>query len=204
MAIITLPTITTPGGNTGYAKTEFLYHKLVGLTESEFTLEQQVIEWPGDAWEVSIELPSMNRAAAAEWIAFLAEAEGGLNTFYLGPDGEERSPRGNAGGTPLVDGASQTGKSVLLKGWTGTILRGDYIQINHTDFSRLYMAIAETAATASIGIRPALRSPSPANSAACTFSSPVGLFRLAGTQQSKWSISDAQLYGISFKAIEAI
>src|SRR3990167_7706518 len=204
MAVITLPSITKPNGGTGYMKTEWHYRTLVGATESEFTMQQQVTEWPGDRLGLDCVLPPMDRATAADWIAFLLECDGGLNTFYLGPDGLEKQPRGTAGGTPLVDGGSQTGKTILLKGWSGQLLKGDFLQVNHTDFARLYVVIANTSAVATIKIRPRIRIPSPNDNAACTFSNPVGLFRLMWGQDISWSLDQAQKYGVSFKVVEAL
>jgi len=204
MAIITLPTITKPGSGTGYMKTKWRYIKLIGITESEFTKQQQVTVWPGDALEADVQLPPMERAEAADWLAFLMENDGGSNEFYLGPDGAEKNPRGTATGTPLVDGASQTGTTILLKGWTGQLLRGDFIQVLHpSSVKRLYMVVADTTGPASIAIRPQLRITSPADSAACSFVNPVGLFRLVGNVR-EWDIDQAQIYGLSFKVMESI
>ncbi len=63
--------------------------------------------------------------------------------------------------------------------------------------------VADTSATASIAIRPQLRVTSPVDSAACSFVSPVGLFRLMENNRG-WSLDEAQIYGLSFKAKEAI
>jgi len=207
MALITLPSITKPSAGTGYMKTVWRYRKLVGMSESEFTLQQQVTEWPGDAWQVDCQLPPMGRAEAAAWIAFLMQADGGLNTFLLGPDGAERLAQNGEGfATITVDGASQTGKSISLAGLDIAILRGDFLQVTHPDAARIYMVVEDDlgSSPSSIAIRPTLRSPSPANGAQCTFNFPVGTFRLAPSNSQEWSIDNAQVYGISFKAIEAI
>jgi len=47
--------------------------------------------------------------------AFLCDREGGLNNFTFIPV-EHATPRGVASGSPLVDGVSQTGKVINLKG----------------------------------------------------------------------------------------
>ena len=205
--IITLPTITKPSGGTGYMKTDWKYRNIIGVSESEFTLQQQLTEWPGDSLALNVQLPPMDRASAAEWLAFLMETDGRLNTFYIGPDGLEKNPRSTASGTPTVNGASQTGKSILMAGWTGDLVRGDFIQVLHSDtptnLKRLYIVVADTSAVASIAIRPTLRINSPANGAACSFVNPVGLFRLSGNKIG-WSLDEAQIYGLSFNAVEAI
>lgn len=177
--------------------------KITGVTQSDFTAQQQVTEWQGDPWEVDVSMPLMTRTLAEPWIAAMESLDGSTGTFYMGPSGDERNPISTAGGTPLVDGASQSGKTLLLKGWTGTLKAGDFIQVLH-DVKRLYRAVKDVAATSSIDIRPRLRTPTPADGAACSFSSPVGLFRLAPGTFAEWKLDQNKLFTLSFKAVEAI
>ena len=79
----------------------------VGMSMSPFTY-QQVVAHAGQRWECDVTLPAMARADAEQWVAFLVSLRGQFGTFTLG-DPVGASPRGSAGGTPLVNGASQTG-----------------------------------------------------------------------------------------------
>jgi hypothetical protein len=176
---------------------------VVGQTESPFTLQQKIYEWDGDRLELEISYPPMKRADAAILVAAGLALRGRLGTFYIGPRGAERATRGTAtGGSITVSGGGQTGKTLTLAGWTGTLKAGDFLQVNHTDFARLYINLTDANGPAALDVFPKLRTPSPANGAAATFSSPVGVFRLA--EPIEWDIDRVQIYGISFKAIEAI
>lgn len=195
------PTVTLPARIAMRART------VVGLAESPFTLEQQVYEHQGERWEADVQLPPMTRAQASEWVAMLLALRGRRGTFLMG-DYAATSPRGTAGGTPLVKGASQTGKSLITDGRTAgaTFLRGDYFQLGTAGSSRLHQAIADAAADGvgnmTIDIFPRLRE-SPADNAALTLASPKGLFRLASNEVG-WSVDEAQFYGLAFSAVEAL
>lgn len=175
---------------------------LVGQSKSTFTRQQQQTEWNGQGWELEIAYPPMKRENAAILIAALTSLYGKVGTFYMGPRGAERFTRGTVAGTITVNGSGQTGKTVTLAGWSGTAKAGDYFQINHTDYARLYMNLTDKAATSALDIFPPLRTPSPANGAGATFSSPVGVFRLM--EDGEWDIDRAQIYGITIRAEEAI
>ena len=113
----------------------------VALTESPFTFQQQIQVHQGERWEARVSLPVMERADAAEWIAFLLALRGLEGTFHLGdPDG--KTARGSLGGTPLVKGASQSGRTLITDGWppstTGVLLKGDYIELGTGANRRLY------------------------------------------------------------------
>jgi hypothetical protein len=196
---ITFP-ITWPT-HKGPMSAKFRPVTVVGKTESMFTLQQKVYEWDGDRWEVEIAYPPMKREDAAILIAAGTSLRGQLGTFYIGPRGAERFTRGTVSGTITVNGGGQSGKTILLSG-SGNAKAGDFFQVNHTDFARLYMVLADGPLSSALDCFPKVRTPSPSNGAGATFSSPLGLFRLA--EPVEWDIDRAQIYGVTFKAIEAI
>ena len=85
------------------------------MSMSPFTYQQQAVAHAGQRWEVDVTLPAMNRADAEQWVAFLVSLRGRFGTFTLG-DPVGASPRGSAGGTPLVNGASQIGGTLNIDG----------------------------------------------------------------------------------------
>tara|TARA_R100000655_G_scaffold44042_1_gene80633 strand:- start:4030 stop:4368 length:339 start_codon:yes stop_codon:yes gene_type:complete len=87
----------------------------VGMSMSPFTYQQQLVAHAGQRWECDVTLPAMSRADAEQWVAFLVSLRGRFGTFTLG-DPVGASPRGSAGGTPLVNGASQTGGTLNIDG----------------------------------------------------------------------------------------
>ena len=96
-------------------------------------------------------------------------------------------PRGTIAGTPLVNGASQTGNTLTIDGCTvgTTLLAGDFFSVN----SELKMVTADVTADGagamSITFEPPLRS-SPADNAALTTTRPTARFMLQEDVQA-WS-----------------
>lgn len=173
---------------------------------SPFTYQQQVISHAGRRWEVDVTLPPMKHADARIWLAWLAKLDGSLHTFNLG-DPLGCVPQGEAGGTPLVAGASQTGTSLDVDGCTlsqtGWLKAGDYIQLGTLGSARLYMVTDDVdtdgAGAATISVWPAINT-APADDAAVIVADTVATFRLS-SNVSTWSADEAAVYGINFSGI---
>lgn len=201
-------TITYPLSlpTTGVRSVRLRARQVVAATASPFTGQQQLVRHQGSWWEAEVTLPPMDRIDAEEWIGFLLSLRGRWGTFLLG-DPNATSPRGTWAGTPLVNGASQTGETLVVDGFSGgaTAKRGDYITLGSGGSARLYKVLSdETAAggAMTLDLFPRLRE-SPADNAAVTTSNTTGLFRLA-SNETEWSIDVARIYGITFAAVEAI
>lgn len=189
----------------GFSSSRFEIVDTVGEARSPFSGKSQFVAFSGSWWEAELSLPPMGRATAAAWQAWLAGLRGKLGTFYAGdPDG--KTPRGIATGTPLVDGASQTGNELDTKGWTpsvsGILKAGDYIQVG--DELKIIIADADSdgSGNATLTIRPELRV-SPSDSSALVVSNARGLFRLSSNIRG-WDADHLPIYGINFAIREAI
>ena len=146
------------------------------IVSRSITGRRQARQIGGQYWRLSAVYPPMTRAEFAPIHAFMIKQRGAYETFTVTPP-VVGTALGPGGGTPLVNGASQTGRSVVTDGWptgaTLTVLKaGDYIKFaNHT---KVYMVIADTVSDtngdATISIEPALLT-SPANNTAVTYSS---------------------------------
>ena len=204
---ITYP-LTLPS-HTGIRNITLRAVNTVGLTQSPFTYAQQAVAHSGQRWEVDVTLPAMNRADAEQWVAFLISLRGQLGTFTLG-DPVGASPRGSAGGTPLVNGASQIGGTLAIDGCTasqtGWLKAGDYIQLGTAGSATLHKVLADVdsngSGQVSVDIWPYIRT-APSDNASVPVTNTVGRFRLASNTQN-WSIRDTALYGITFGGVEAI
>jgi len=203
---LTLPTIT------GVQSVNFIARNSVGTTASPFTYEQQVFKNVGQRFEADITLPPMSRVDAEVWNTFFIKLYGQFGTFLLG-DPNSATPRGTASssaGTPVVNGASQTGDTLNIDGvptsQTGYLKAGDYIQLGTTSNARIYKVLDDADSNGSgevaLTIYPDLRS-SPSDGATVVVSSAVGLFRLT-TPTHNWSISTDGIYSMTFGAAEAI
>lgn len=193
----------------GIMRVRLVANDVVGVSQSPFTAVQQVYRYTGQFWEADITLPPMKRADAEYWISFLLKLNGPFGTFLMG-DPNGATPRGIATGTPLVNGAGQTGNELITDGWTtsqtGILKAGDYIQLGTGATSRLYKVLddvnSDGSGNATLTLWPDLRS-APADNAAITVSNTKTNFRLNSAQTS-WDINEATIYGLTFGAREAL
>ena len=204
---ITYP-LTLPS-HTGIRNITLRAVNTVGMSMSPFTYQQQAVAHAGQRWEVDVTLTSMNRADAEQWVAFLVSLRGRFGTFTLG-DPVGASPRGSAGGTPLVNGASQIGGTLNIDGCTtsqtGWLKAGDYIQLGTAGSATLHKVLADVDSNGSgqvaVDIWPYIRT-APSDNATVVVTNTIGRFRLASDEQN-WSIRETALYGITFGGVEAI
>jgi len=198
--------------HTGIAQIRLLARDVVGVSTSPFNLKQQIFRHPGQRWEADVTLPPMQRADAEQWAAFLLRLRGQYGTFLLG-DPANATPRGTASatpGTPVVNGASQTGDELNIDGLptseTGYLKAGDYIQLGTGATATLHKVLEDVDSNASgeatLNLWPQVRT-APADNAAVTVSNAQGNFRLA-SNETMWDINNATLYGITFGAVEAL
>lgn len=200
--------LTLPS-HTGIRSITFRAVNTVGISQSPFTYAQQTVAHSGQRWEVDVTLPQMQRADAEQWVAWLISLRGQLGTFTLG-DPIGATPRGSAGGTPLVNGAGQTGGTLVIDGCTasqtGWLKAGDYIQLGSSGSATLHKVLQDADSDGSgnvtLDIWPYIRT-APADDATVTTSNTVGNFRLASNQQN-WNVNEASIYGMTFGAFEAI
>jgi hypothetical protein len=184
--------------------------RVVGSTQSPFTLEKQNFKWPGEIWTIDFRLPPFtSRKTAMQWVSFGLNLEGTYGRFLMG-DPSAKTPLGIATGTPLVDGAGQTGNFLVTKGWTpsqtGIMLCGDYIQIGTGLNARLHMVTADADSSAggiaTLRIAPSLRE-SPVDNAEIIVNDAKGLFKLT-SNSFPWSVEPGKIYRVAFQAEEVI
>lgn len=164
-------------------------------------------ELPGARWAFSLDFPSLQEADAALLQAFLAKLRGQANTFTM-HNWARPTPRGTAGGTPLVNNSSvspttlQTGASIITKGWSAgaTMKAGDYFTMN----TELKMCVADATADGSgnmtITFEPPIRN-SPADNAAITVTRPTAVFMLT-EPKSGWGSAPGGFTSFSLQGVE--
>jgi len=181
-------------------------------SESPLSFAEQIIQHPGQRWAADVVMPPMERAEGEEFIAFLLRLDGRAGSFLLIPP-ESQTSRGSATttpGTPLVNGASQTGNSLIIDGLptsvTGYLKAYDTIQLGTGTGTRLHRVIndvdSDSGGNATIDIWPNLRA-SPANNAAIVVSGGAGHFRL-DSPISSWGIDGSDLYHLAFSISEKL
>lgn len=125
----------------------------------------QRIARSGSHWAFDVEMPPMSHAQALDWVNILDETDTCILRLPE-PGITIGSP-----GTPLVNGASQTGTSLITDAWGASyaIPKGKFVGVTVSGLQYLYQTT--TAVTASGGgaatlvLRPMLRA-SPADNAA--------------------------------------
>jgi len=179
----------------------------IGVSRSPFTYQSHVQAHQGKSWAAEVTLPTMERDAAEEWIAFLLSLNGQEGTFLLG-DPAAKVPRGIATGVPRVNGAqSAQAKTLVTDGWTASttdiLKKGDYIQVGLRLYKLLTNATSDGSGNATLDIWPTLRESVADNDLILTTTC-VGLFRLAQNIVPLFNADDAKMYNISFSAVEAV
>ncbi len=190
----------------GFVSSNF---RLIANTQtfrSPLDMTVQTLELTGARWRGEFVLPPTKRPLAAPWYAFLAELNGTAGRFF-GFDMGATAPRGTGGGdSPLVNGASQSGKSLNSKAWTinqtGLLVPGDFFQVG-TELKMVTASVdSDGAGLATISFTPSLRA-SPADSAAITLNDPVCIMMLDSDDAANWDLNSAAFYSLSFVGIEA-
>jgi hypothetical protein len=205
MAIIyplSLPT------HTGIRSIEMRAINAVAYSRSPFTFAGQAHAYPGQMWQADVFLPPMRRENAEAWVAWLVSLRGQFGTFLLN-DPTGSTPRGSAGGTPLVNGASQIGNLINIDGCTnsqtGWLKAGDYVQFGSGSSSSLHKVLedvnSDSSGNATLEVWPSVRV-APADNSAVVTANASGVFRLSSNEQS-WSVNEASVYGLTFGAVEA-
>jgi hypothetical protein len=203
--------LSTPTNKT-IAEIRLIARNVVGVSTSPFSFKQQTYQFSGQRWEADIQLPAMQRENAEQWVAFLMSLYGQKGTFLLGdPLGTTaQGSASTAAGTPVVNGASQTGGTLAIDGLpasaTNYLKAGDYIQLGSAATAQLYKVLSDASSNgsgeATLDIWPDLRS-SPADGATVVVANAKGVFRLNDNATS-WDINRMALYGIAFGAVESL
>ena len=197
---LTLPTVT------GITTQNWGLERVVAVTESPFTNQEQVFEHEGAQWKATFTLPPMKKESASVWLAFLMSLRGRRGTFKIGHQ-DRKTIQGVATGMILVNGASQTGNAINLDGFansTNNVFKaGDYIQIN----SYLYMISADvnsnSSGEATVYVEPSLRSGIEVinDNTTVIYTNTTTVMRL-DSNELNWDTNNVSVYGISFACSE--
>jgi len=170
----------------------------------------------GGVWEVEYSMPPLTRKQAGEWLGLLTKLNGGEDTVYIGPHCPRPVDYYDAGRpighphatslslnfvtgeyalrwvttpTPLINGGSQTGTSLVTDGWSegDGLNAGDYICFENGTFRELHVVTAPCFADSNgdmtIPIAPRIRR-SPTDNVAVTIVNATGEFLPADAAQA--------------------
>ncbi|NVO07730.1 MAG: hypothetical protein HXX19_18220 [Rhodoferax sp.] len=169
------------------------------------SLKRQARSSGAQRWSLSFRYGQLSRAVMMQFYAFLLSVRGQSDTFTTVLPGHT-APLGSWAGTPLVSGASQTGNSINLQGFTasqtGVAKAGDLLQFSgHT---KVYMVTADAnssgTGTATLNIQPALLM-SPANLESIVTSYVPFTVALA-SDNADLGVQAGPLYGLNIDMVE--
>lgn len=177
--------------------------------ESPLSRQVQTIETPGARWMAELRYPPLKKSQWRIMTSFLAQMRGAAGRVYWYPPYPARTPDGLAGGTPLVNGADQTGSTLITDGWTAAAValrRGDYFSfVNPLGSDELKIvredATADGSGNVTLTFDPPIRS-APYNNTAIRVTNPRAVFGLADDDQGRVSYEEASMAGVSFALIE--
>mgnify|MGYP000099990583 CR=1 FL=1 len=174
------------------------------VTQSPYSGATQRSEGSYALWEVKGGFPEMDDLQISRlWRSFFLQLRGRAGTFKLIIPGTGAPSTAYTGAVGLVDGASQTGLTLVTKTWDNTTLvlqDGDYFTVN--DELKILTADATTdgAGAVTLSFEPPLRT-SPADGAALTIANPYFIARLQNDDPS-WNLRPPYFHAFAFEATE--
>lgn len=193
MSVLTLPTDPAPSSMS------------VALVSSKNTLEpafgdgEQELLRKGSRYALTFQMPPMKYITSMDWDDLMAEGDSVLMRVFQ-PGFETGSP-----GTPRVNGAGQSGMSLVLDGLTPAyvIRKGQFLSVVTSGRRFLYRAKANATANgdgqATVSLRTMLRTP-PSDNDVVEIAQPMieGFVRDLG----EWAVGVDRLVGLEFTVRE--
>ena len=168
------------------------------VSQSPYTLQQQVQSYGGMRWEVDVNLKPLNNEDALAVQAFFVKLSGRKESFELPMVHSYNTNHSTSITGVTVNGNQSQGDSTLDVTTSTAIPAGRMLEVG----GRCYMNTdSSTTGNVTLNIVPPLRT-NVSDNAAIDFN-PAGLFRLT-TDEVAWGISNDLKYGFSFTCIEAI
>lgn len=171
---------------------------------SPLTNAVQTVGRKGSLWRATLQFNNLTGADRAAMQAFVTKLNGQEHRFNLHDHSFTR--RGTGGGTLRVNGANQSGASLVCDGATASVTNylreGDYVSFGN----ELHLITADSNSDGSgnvtLSIAPPIRK-SPADDTAIDYTSPVsGVFMLASP--ASWSNQPGVFSSFTIEAIEDV
>ena len=158
----------------------------------------------GSLWRATLQFNNLTGADRATMQAFVTKLNGQEHRFTLHDHSYTR--RGTGGGTLRVNGASQSGSSLVCDGATASVTNylreGDYVSFGN----ELHMITADTNSDGSGNVTLSLAPPirkQPADDTLVDYTSPVsGVFMLASP--ASWSNDAGIISSFTIEAVEDV
>ncbi|MBC7964081.1 MAG: hypothetical protein H7Y05_14200 [Steroidobacteraceae bacterium] len=199
MAVLTFPAVAI-------AQAHWSLIPRTQLFESELNGSSQSLILPGDRWAAQLSVNDLLGRDARLFSAFSNRLRGRSGRFYLSPPGCG-TPLGSATGSGFVNGAGQTGDTLLTYGWspnqTELLAVGDYFQIGIELKQIVVKAVSNGTGLSTLQFTPPLRN-SPAHSSAILVSNPCCIMMPADDNQGGMDISGPRICAFTLACLEAL
>ena len=168
---------------------------------SQWTGARQTLGSNRGWWECEYTLPPIvGTTNANPWRAFLAKTQGQANDFQVSVDPVAQS---TSSATPRINGAGQTGRSLVTDGWptsTTVLQAGQYVTINNQLLQLTANVTTNASGQATITFEPPIRT-SPADNALIEFKNPYCLMYLK--EKPAISVEAGYVYSLSLSLRES-
>ena len=195
MATITYPSTPKPSG---------MSWRLVMPSQtnvSDWTGRRQTIASGRGWWECQITLPPIvGTTNVNTWRSFIAKARGRANDFQIPVDPIAQSASAS---TPLVNGASQTGRTLATDGWpvsTTVLVAGQFVTINNQLLQLTENVTSNGSGVATLTFEPPIRT-SPSDNAAIEYKNPYCLMYFV--EEPTLSVENGYVYSLSLNLRES-
>lgn len=182
---------------------EWILRSNTAVHQSPFNEAIETLDRDGEHWAISMAFEQLQDTRRAELLAFLFKLNGAQHRFTVQDFSYSRL--GAGGGSPIVNGAGQTGKSLNITSGpasqTNWLRAGDKISV--AGLLHSVDADVDTAAggTATILVSPRIFA-APANSAPVEIDTPTNSFALISNSLAV--MSKANESSVSFEAVSAL
>jgi hypothetical protein len=175
--------------------------------QSPLTNAVQTQTRKGSYWKTTATFDNLTGADRAKMQAFLAKLDGQVHRIYFTDYGYNRSgnaPSGDSGTNLKVNGASQTGSSLIADGATSNVVgylkAGDYVAFNN-EFHIVTADCDTVSGNITIPIAPPLRK-SPDDNDPINFANPLAVMMVTST--ASWDTRPGRVSNFTIEAIEDV
>ena len=171
---------------------------------SPLTNAVQTASRKGSLWKASLQFNNLSGDDRKVMQAFLVKLNGQQHRFTL--QDHSHTPRGAGGGTLRVNGASQSGTTLVCDGATASVTNylraGDYISFNNELHMVVVDADSDASTNVTLSIAPPIRK-TPADDTIVDYTIPVlGVFMLAGP--ASWNTTIDIHSSFNIEAVEDV
>jgi hypothetical protein len=172
---------------------------------SPLNRKEQTATLAGSQWRAQLPFVNLSKADGRGLRAFIMSLRGKAGTAFVIPY-DARTPLGTPSGSPTVNGANQTGGTLITANWANstTVLKaGDYFEVNGELKLMTADAITNGSGAVTLEFAPDLHT-APPNSDPIVYTNPSCTMRLVNDSQASWQLTQDKYYMINLDFIEAL